>query len=64
MSTFLGVGGFILLVVFLIIVAPLVSLWGLNTISEQAGFGWYVPHNVWTYLSVYALAVPFGRSTK
>lgn len=47
------------LVVVMLLLSPALSLWALNTISEQGGMGWYVPHNVWTYLSVYALAAVF-----
>lgn len=40
----------------ILLLSPLLAIWGLNTISEQAQFGWHVPHNAWTYLAIYALA--------
>jgi hypothetical protein len=49
----------VLLVVLVILLAPLLAIWGVNTISEQASMGWYIPHNVWTYLSIYALSAVF-----
>lgn len=63
MSSFLSAGLFVCLVFLLLLLSPLVSLWALNTISEQAHFGWYIPHNFWTYLSVYALAAVFRGGT-
>ncbi|MNQ14492.1 hypothetical protein D3C85_274450 [compost metagenome] len=59
MKGFTLTGLFMVVVVFGFILSPMLSLWSLNTISEQAGMGWYVPHNFWTYLSVYGLAVVF-----
>ena len=41
-------------VIALLLIGPLFVLWGLNTISEQSAMGWYIPHNMWTYLAVYA----------
>jgi hypothetical protein len=50
-----------LLLVGLIVVAfvlgPLLTLWALNTLSEEAKFGWYIPHSFWTYVSVWALMI-------
>ena len=55
----------ILLGILILLLSPLLAIWGLNTISEQSQFGWQVPHNVWTYLAVYALAAVFkGASSK
>jgi hypothetical protein len=42
---------------------PLLALWGLNTISEQAHLGWYIPHGLWTYVGCWAVAAGFGRKT-
>lgn len=56
------VGGFIVaaLLILLVCIAPLVALASLNTIFEQASIQAYIPHNVWTYLSVWGLALVFG----
>lgn len=61
----LGVGAALGLIVLLMMIAPALSLWALNTISEQASLGWYIPHGLWTYLSVWALLLVFkgGVST-
>lgn len=53
------------LVVLLLMIAPALTLWALNTLSEQGSLGWYIPHGLWTYLSVWALllVVKGGVST-
>lgn len=54
--------GFVGLVILLMCIAPLIALASLNTIFEQASIQAYIPHNVWTYLSVWGLALVFGGS--
>jgi hypothetical protein len=44
-----------MVVVIALFVAPSIVLWSINTLSEQAGQVLYIPHNVWTYLSVLGL---------
>ncbi len=58
MNVLFGVG----LIVLVLLISPLLTLWGLNTISEQGTMGWYVPHNLWTYLAVYAVIMPIASS--
>lgn len=58
MNIVLAVLVFILLVLFI----PMSTLWGLNTLSEQALWGWYIPHNFWTYVAVIALCLPISSS--
>jgi hypothetical protein len=57
----------LLFVVFMICLAfcltPLLVLWALNTLSEQANLGWYIPHSFWTYVATFVLAVIFGGSS-
>lgn len=48
-----GVG--VLLVITMI--APLIALASINTLAEQASVDFYIPHNFWTYLSVYGLVI-------
>ena len=43
------------LIIALILLGPLILIASANTISEQASLGWYIPHNVWTYLSCYGI---------
>lgn len=50
--------------VIVLVIAPLIGIWSLNTISEQSQFGWYIPHNPWTYLSIYGLMLVFKGATK
>lgn len=59
-ATGAGVGLLIVgLLLLSFLLAPLISIAALNTISEQSNFGWYIPHNFWTYLSVWGLAITF-----
>lgn len=55
LAGFLGAGVVFFLILLLLILSPMIALWSLNTLSEQAHWGWYIPHNVWTYLAVYGL---------
>ena len=43
------------LFVILLLIAPALLYWPLNTISEQGSLGWYIPHNFWTYLAGYGV---------
>lgn len=59
----LGVLTVFVLVFLLLCIAPLVTLASLNTIFEQASIQAYIPHNGWTYLSVWGLMLVFGGSS-
>lgn len=54
-----GVLIIVALVLLVLLIAPMLALWALNTLSEQGSLGWYIPHNVWTYLAIYALVAVF-----
>jgi len=47
----------IALVVIALILSPLITLWALNTISEEAKMGWYIPHTIWTYIPIWVLTI-------
>jgi len=47
----------IALVIVGLLLSPLLGLWALNTISEEAKLGWYIPHTFWTYVSVWVLMI-------
>ena len=47
----------IALVIVGLLLSPLLGLWALNTISEEAKFGWHIPHTFWTYISVWVLMI-------
>lgn len=49
----------IMFFVALVLLSPLIAIASLNTILEQANVAMYIPHNLWTYLSVYGLIVVF-----
>ena len=41
------------------VLGPMISLWSINTLFEQASIVAYIPHNFWTYLAVIALVATF-----
>lgn len=49
----------VMLLVVLVLLSPLIAIASLNTILEQANVAVSIPHNLWTYLSVYGLLVVF-----
>lgn len=55
MKVFLAIVTGSAFLVLLLLLGPLILLSSLNTISEQSSMGWYIPHNVWTYLSCYGV---------
>jgi len=50
-----GGGAVAILFILLMAISPALCLWSLNTLSEQAHWGWHIPHNTWTYLAVIGL---------
>lgn len=55
MKGLLGGTLFVAFIGLALILSPLLLLWGINTMSEQAGSSFYIPHNLWTYLAAYAV---------
>lgn len=53
--------GILALFVFAFVVGPMIALWAINTLAEQSGTKFYIPHGFWTYLSVYGLMAVFGK---
>jgi hypothetical protein len=51
------------LMILLMAIGPVLLLWGLNTFSEQAHWGWHIPHNTWTYLATWAVLLVTKSST-
>lgn len=43
----------------LVLLGPLIAIASLNTILEQANTSVYIPHNFWTYISMYGLGFVF-----
>jgi len=53
----------ILLLVFLVALGPLVFLWGVNELLEQAGTVYQIPFNFWSWLAAFAVTFSVaGRS--
>lgn len=64
----LNVGG-VIVVIFLIIpliviVAPMLFLWAVNTLFEQGGVVAYIPHNFWTYLASLSIIALFRGTSQ
>lgn len=53
----------LVLVLISFVFGPMLTLWAVNTISEAAGFGWQIPHGLWTYLAVWVLLLVWKSST-
>ena len=53
---------FIVLIALALILGLLGMFWSLNTISEEAKLGWYIPHSIWTYIPCWVLMI-LWRST-
>lgn len=53
----------VVLGLFLFMLAPMLALWGLNTLSEQAKMGWHIPHGLATYFGVWAILLPFASGS-
>lgn len=60
----LGGSAAVIIVAAIILIAPMVMYWSLNTIFEQSNIQAYIPHNVWTYISGFGimLALRGGKS--
>lgn len=47
----IGTALVVCLIVFALALGPLLSIWALNVLSEQAKWGWQIPHNLYTYFA-------------
>jgi hypothetical protein len=63
MGAFFGAGLVVAVIILAFVLGPMLTLWALNTISEVAAFGWYIPHGWWTYLAVWVLMVVWKSSS-
>lgn len=43
------------IILLAICIAPLITLWSINTLAEAALLKFYIPHTFWTYLAVIGL---------
>ena len=44
-------------------VGPLVLLWSINTLAEEANVKFYIPHNIWTYLACFGIFLTLKGSS-
>ena len=49
-------------ILLFILLGPLVTIWSINTLLEQAGVTTQIPHNFWTYLSSLLLILIFNSN--
>ena len=57
MKEFLGVIGVFILIALLCCFSPLIVLWSINTIAEEASIAFYIPHTVWTYICTFLIVI-------
>ncbi len=50
LASIIGSGGFLILIGLIWCLTPMIVLWSLNVISEEASLGFYIPHTMWTYI--------------
>jgi hypothetical protein len=50
----------VLVMIVAVVIGPLIAIGSLNLLSEEAHWGWTIPHSPWTYLALYGLALAFG----
>jgi len=62
MKVLLWCGAVLVVIVAFLCFAPLLMLWGLNTLFEVSNTGVYIPHTFWSYLAVFAILIPFNVS--
>lgn len=58
MNFFGALGTFVLTLIAALVILciiPVLVLWSINTITEQSGINFYIPHNIFTYASVILL---------
>ena len=48
-----GVG----VIIAILLLGPLILLASINTLAEYSTTDFYIPHNIWTYLSVYGILI-------
>ena len=48
----------------ILLLGPLIVLASINTLAEQATVDLYIPHNIWTYLSVYGILIVMNAKVR
>jgi len=52
------------LIVAVLCIGPMLFLWFINTLAEQAGSSFHIAHGFWSYLASVVLMVIFAGSSK
>lgn len=64
----IGTGTSIVLVIvfalFMLLLAPMLFLWSVNTLAEVAGTKFYIPHTFWSYLASFVLLLVAGTRSE
>lgn len=63
LANILGAGSVLVLIGLLWCICPMVVLWSINVISEEATLGFYIPHTVWTYISTIIIVAALRGSS-
>jgi hypothetical protein len=58
MKEYLKIGGIVVLIVAIVVAAPLVVIWSLNTLFPVLA----IPYGISTWLATYILAATFGNN--
>lgn len=61
--TSFGVVGVVVFIIALLCLGPLITLWSFNTLMEEAGSSFYIPHTFWSYVATIGLGL-FVRGGK
>jgi len=54
----------IVLFILVLLIAPFFTIWAVNTIAEQAGTDFYIPHSFWSYVATLVILILFSGSSK
>jgi hypothetical protein len=63
MKELLGVAGAFVFIALLWCLSPLIVLWSINTIAEEASSALYIPHTFWTYICTFLIVVTLRGSS-
>ena len=63
-TTILGVLTGMGLIVAILLLGPLILLASVNTLAEYSTADFYIPHNIWTYLSVYGILIVMNAKVR
>ena len=63
MKSLVGVLGFGVFIVFILVIGPVLLIWSVNSLAEAGGAAFYIDHNLWNYWVALVFLLCVGRST-